>query len=165
MKFSVTFMGFSNNFHGRFCWNKLLPWMYIHGNVRGSRWKYFYLGIHGNFHCRWNRKLPLLQSIVASTNMFRRSFHELPSTPLSFHLLPRVSQTSTYLNRTPTRVHRVPFDLLPLTFPPTCTETSVEVNLLPWKLPWNSVKASMEVHGSRWKNIYFHGDFHGSWWK
>ena len=51
--------------------------------------------VHGSFHCRWKWKLPLLPSIAASTNIFRGNFHDLPYTPTYFHLLPRVSQTSS----------------------------------------------------------------------
>ena len=48
--------------------------------------------IHGIFHCRWGRKLPLLPSIAPNTNKMLGSFHELPYTPTYFHLLSRVSQ-------------------------------------------------------------------------
>ena len=152
-------MAFSNNFHVIFRWNKFAavhPWK--------RPWKSVEIYLLGN---TW--KLPLLVEPQASIASINCSFNEyvpwkLPWAsiyPFTIPSTPRVSQTSTYLHKS----HRVPFDLLPLTFPPTSTETSAEVNLLPWKLPWNSVKASMEVHGSRWENIYFHGDFYGRWWK
>ena len=52
------------------------------------------------FLCRWKWKLPLLPSMAASTNIFRGSFHELPYTPTYFHLLPRVSYTSSCFHKT-----------------------------------------------------------------
>ena len=45
-------------------------------------------------------------------------------TPMYFHLLPRVSQTSSCFYRNPMRVHRLPFVILPWIFPPTSMEGS-----------------------------------------
>ena len=56
----------------------LLPWKLVEASME----------IHGNFHCRWKWKFPLLPSIASSTNICRGSFHELPYTPTYFHLLP-----------------------------------------------------------------------------
>ena len=47
--------------------------------------------IHASFHYRWEWTSFRYLSIAASTNIFRASFDELPSTPTYFHLLPRVS--------------------------------------------------------------------------
>ena len=90
----------------------------------------------------------MLPSICSFTNTFRGSlsFHELPSTPTYFHLLPRVSQTPSWFHKTSVRVSRRSFDLLP------------------WKFPIISFHGShfpfMEASRSRWKNILFHGNFH-----
>ena len=131
--------------------------------------------VHGSFHRRWKRKLPLLPWIAASTNIFHGSFHELLYTSVYFHLLPRVSQTSRCFHKTSINVHRLPFNQVTKfrrffhgsQF--NSMEASMEVGgriLLQWKfpwklvevesLPWKLVEASMEVHGSfhcrwRWK--------------
>ena len=54
----------------------LLPWKLVKASME----------IQGSFHCRWNRQLPLLPRIAASTDTFCGSFHELPCTPTYFHL-------------------------------------------------------------------------------
>ena len=38
----------------------------------------YFHGSTWNFHCQWKWKLPLLQPIAVSTNIFHGSFHELP---------------------------------------------------------------------------------------
>ena len=158
----------------------LLPWKppwksvesdYFHLNfheVGGCR--FTFMEVSGSFHgSTW--KFPLSEEVEASVASINCSVHEhspwkLPYTPTYFHLLPRLSQTSSCFYKTSIRDHRLPFDLLPWWFPPT----SMEVNLLPWKLlqvdllawklvevdllPWILVEASMEAHGSlhcRWK--------------
>ena len=121
--------------------------------------------IYGSFHGRWNWKLPLLTSIVASMNLFRGSCHELPCTPTYLHLLPRVEQTSSWFHKTSIRIHRLAFDLLPLKFPRTSMDF-MEVELPPWKIPWKF----MEVDLLPWKwaetSMKVHGRSHRRWkWK
>ena len=109
-----------------------------------------------SFHWRSKWKLSLLPSTAASTTICGGSCHELPYIPTYFHLLPRVSHTSSCFHQTSFKVHQLPFNPLPWKFPPTfmeysmeAAEASAEVNLLPWKL----LEAPMDVYGSfhwRW---------------
>ena len=69
---------------------RLLPWKLVEAST----------DVHGFFHCRWKWKFPLLPSIAASTNIFHGGFHEIPYTPTDFHLLHRVSQTSSCVHKT-----------------------------------------------------------------
>ena len=96
----------------------LLPWKLVKASIE----------VHGSFRCRWKLNLPLLPSIAPSTNIFRGSFHELPHTPTYFYLT-QIPQTSSFFHKTSIRVHRLPFDLLPYTFPSTSMEASMAVKL------------------------------------
>ena len=164
-------------FHGSW-WKLRSKLIYFHGrkeSFHGSRWKQLVevnllpwklvdscMQVHGSFRCRWKWKLPFLPSVEVSTNVFRGSFHDVPYTPTYFHLLPRVSQTSS-------RFHKTNPDHIPnpkLELPPAYLQ-----------LRWKQMEASMEViccfRGS-WN--YLHeswpptsmqvgGSFHASRWK
>ena len=140
-------------FPWKFPWNlveaDLLQWKFVEASME----------VRGSFHCRWKWKRPLLQKIAASTEYTRGSFHELLYTPTNFHLLPRVSQTSSSFHNNFIRVHQLPFDLLPWNFSPNSMETSMEVNLLSWKsveadfLPWKFPWKLMEVDLLPWKYV------------
>ena len=93
--------------------------------------------------------------------VWRRNIHSLEASmsfhipPIYFHLLLRVSQTPSSFHKTSTRVHRLPFALLPWKFPPTF----LEVHLLPWKsmIFHGRQFTSMKVSGCI-RSIYFHGN-------
>ena len=162
--------------------------MKVSGSFRRTTWKFprsvevevSIVGGSGSFH--------LLPSTTASTKMFRESFHELPYTPTCIHLLlPRVPQSSSCFHRTFITIHRLPLDLLP--WKPSMgvgismgvdgnfhgrKYTSMEVNLLPWNLPWKSMKKQVCIHGnfyvpevwgSRLTSLEVSGSFRGSTWK
>ena len=126
------------------------PWKLVEVDLLLSRLVEASKEVRGIIPCQWKWKFLLLPSVAASTNILRGSLHALPYTLTYFHILPRISQTSSCFNKTCTRVGRLPFQLLPWGFP----STSMEANLYSWKLPWKSLD-----------NIYFHGNFHESWWK
>ena len=89
---------------------------------------------------------------IASINcrihdQFGASFHELSYTPIVFHLLPRVSQTSSYFHKHSVSVHRFPIGLLPWKISPTSIElngSKAEVN----GSELTSMEASTNIHGS-----------------
>ena len=85
----------------------------------------------------------------------RGSFRELPYNLTYFHLLPRLSRTSRSFYNFHKGSPRLPFDLLPWTFPPT----SVEVNFLPWKISFKSMEADFLPWRCSWKleEVSFHG--------
>ena len=115
----------------------LLHWKLVEASVE----------VHGSFCCRWKWKLRLLPSIAASTNVFRRIFHELPYTPTYFHLLPRVAQSSSCFRKTDLSRNSNPNPN------PHPRATSVEAGLLP---------TIMEVHGSTWKLMEEGGSWNGN---
>ena len=144
---------------------ELPPWILMEASMQ----------VHGSFHCRWQLKVPLFPSIAACTNIFSGNFPKLPSTPANFHLLPRISQTSSFFDKTkPHPSLNLKLELLPWTpadFPFSClVDGSVwRSMLLPEKL-----ELLASLHGSRWKQEstfmevdkntekrYFHGYFHG----
>ena len=99
--------------------------------VGGSRFTSMEVG--GSFHGNtWEvPRSVVVEASFASINCSFQKFipRKLPwvSIPTYFHLLPRVSQTSSSFHKTSIRVHRYPSDLLLWSFPPISMETSVEV--------------------------------------
>ena len=87
--------------------------------------------VHGSFHFQWKYKLPLLQSITASTNIFRGIFHGLPYT----HTYIR-QPTSTSIKNSPAASTR-----------PTLTLT-LSWSYLHGSWPTSNFHGVMEVHGS-----------------
>ena len=124
----------------------LLP-IKVSGSFRGSTWE---------FPLSVEVEAPLLPSIAASTNIFRGSFNELPYAPTYFHLLPRVSQTSSCFHKTNPnpnpKLEPPPWKLAHIQLQGkymdlVCWLLALKLAYFP--LPWNLVG----------------GNFHGSWWK
>ena len=136
-------MEFSSHFHGstlasketsmevggnRFTSMEFSPWKLVKVDLLPWKLVEASMEIHGRFYCRWQCKPPLLPSIATSTNIFRRSFHEVPYTPTYFHLLPRVSQSSSCFHK---------------------TNPNLKLELPPWKRAYFQLpRKNMEVHGS-----------------
>ena len=105
----------------------ILRYTSLHGcpsKIIKRLWKYIYF--NGSPGKLW------WEYIGGSTVGWSGSFHEIPYTPTSFYLLPRVSRTSSSFYKTTVRVHRLLLDLLSHHFQPTSMEIFMEVNILPW---------------------------------
>ena len=154
-------MGFSNNFHGRFRWNKFVS-MDVHQWKRP--WKSVEMYLLGN---TW--KLPLSVEPEASIASIYCSFHEyvpwkLPWASIYFFIIPSTSTSITNFHLLAQDSHKGP----PSSFRSASIDASTKFQR---KLPWKSTYFHESFHGIPWKlpwksveNIYFHGDFHGSWW-
>ena len=111
-----------------------------------------------SFHCRRKWKL---RSIAASTSGFRGSFQCLLYTPTYFHLLPRVSQTSSCFHKTDPKpkLELPPWKLAHFQLDGSTRKsfvasmeagtTYIEAGFLLTSML--EASASMEVDGSRWK--------------
>ena len=129
----------------------LLP-IKVSGSFRGSTWE---------FPLSVEVEAPLLPSIAASTNIFRGSFNELPYAPTYFHLLPRVSQTSSCFHKTDPKpkLEIPPWKLAHFQLDGSTRKsfvasmeagtTYIEAGFLLTSML--EASASMEVDGSRWK--------------
>lgn len=120
---------------------KIFPWKLVEVNAFPLEFVKAPMDVHASFYFRCKRKLPLLLSTAASTDICRGSLDYLPYPPTHLYLLPRVSHCCTCFHRTIIKIHRLllPFDLHPWTHPPNSLRNFIEVNMLPSKLPWKSL--------------------------
>ena len=136
--------------------------MEVSGSFHGSTWKFplsveveaSIASINGSFHEHIPWKLPLLPSIASSTNIFNGSFHELSYTPTYFHLLSRVSQTSTCFQKTNPSPNPKP-ELPPWNrwkyMEVVCCSMEAGATCMGAGLLPTSMEVGGSFHGSRWK--------------